>query len=392
MILRNGLFSSESVSDGHPDKICDQISDAVLDACLAQDATSRTAIETAIKGHFVCVIGELTTKAELDIAAIVRRVLAEIGHVDDRWGLDPKGLAIMQNLSVQSPNIDAGVTKLGGDFGAGDQGMMFGYACAETSEHMPLPISLAHALMRRHKAVRNSADGAMLGPDAKAQVTVRYENGQPTALTDVLLSTQHARDTSSQKLEELVREQIIRPVIPERYLQPNTRYLVNPTGVFEIGGPIADAGVTGRKIIVDTYGGAARHGGGAFSGKDPTKVDRSAAYGARQIARSIVANGWADHAEVQVAYAIGVAEPVSLAVHTFGSEKVDAATLAQKVEEVSAPLLTPRSIIERFDLLRPIYRPVAVFGHFGRDDLGLPWEQRLKELDPGLLEAGRSVA
>ena len=392
MILHNGLFSSESVSDGHPDKICDQISDAILDACLAKDPASRTAIETAVKGHFVCVIGELTTKAELDIAAIVRRVLAEIGHHDDRWGLDPKGLSILQNISVQSPNIDAGVTQIGGEVGAGDQGMMFGYACGETAEHMPLAITLAHALMRQHKVVRNTEDGAFLGPDAKAQVTVRYVDGEPTAVTGVLLSTQHAKGTSRQKLEAIVREQIIAPVVPERWLGPKTRYLVNPTGVFEIGGPIADAGVTGRKIIVDTYGGAARHGGGAFSGKDPTKVDRSAAYGARQIARTIVANGWADQAEVQVAYAIGVAEPVSLAIHTFGTERVPHGVLADAVEKVASPLLTPRSIIERLALRRPIYRQVAAFGHFGRDDLGLPWEQPATELRPDLLASDQNVA
>ena len=392
MILQNGLFSSESVSDGHPDKICDQISDAVLDACVQQDPASRTAIETAVKGHFVCVIGELTTAAELDVAATVRRVLAEIGHHDGRWGLDPKGLSILQNISVQSPNIDAGVTQIGGEVGAGDQGMMFGYACGETPQHMPLAITLAHALMRRHKVVRNTQEGTFLGPDAKAQVTVRYVNGEPAAITGVLVSTQHARGTSRQKLETLVREQIIAPVIPEHWLRPKTRYLVNPTGVFEIGGPIADAGVTGRKIIVDTYGGAARHGGGAFSGKDPTKVDRSAAYGARQIARSIVANGWADQAEVQVAYAIGVAQPVSLAIHTFGTERVPHDVLADAVEQVALPLLTPRSIIERLALRRPIYRQVAAFGHFGRDDLCLPWEQALAELRPDLLASGQNVA
>ena len=392
MILRNGLFSSESVSDGHPDKICDQISDAVLDACLAEDPASRTAIETAIKGHFVCVIGELTTKAALDVGAIVRRVLSEIGHGDGRWGLDPKGMAIMQNLSVQSPNIDAGVTRLGGEIGAGDQGMMFGYACADTPEQMPLPITLAHALMRRHKEVRDTADGEILGPDAKAQVTVRYADGAPVAVTSVLLSTQHAAGTSRPKLEELVRERIIAPVIPEQYLGPSTRYLVNPTGVFEIGGPIADAGVTGRKIIVDTYGGAARHGGGAFSGKDPTKVDRSAAYGARQIARTIVANGWAEQAELQVAYAIGVAEPVSLCIHTFGTETADWQRLHDVVEEVCSPLLTPRSIIERLDLRRPIYRQTAAFGHFGRDDLGAAWEQPAAELRSDLLATKRDVA
>jgi S-adenosylmethionine synthetase len=257
---------------------------------------------------------------------------------------------------------------------------------------MPLPITLAHALMRRHKAVRGTAEGDLLGPDAKAQGTVRYADGAPVAVTSVLLSTQHARGTSRQKLEELVRERIIAPVIPRQYLGPGTRYLVNPTGVFEIGGPIADAGVTGRKIIVDTYGGAARHGGGAFSGKDPTKVDRSAAYGARQIARTIVANGWAEQAELQVAYAIGVAEPVSLCIHTFGTETVDERSLHAIVEEICSPLLTPRSIIERLDLRRPIYRPTAAFGHFGRDDLGLSWERPVTELRPDLLAANRDVA
>jgi len=390
MILRNGLFSSESVSDGHPDKICDQISDAILDACLEQDSASRTAVEVAIKGNLVCVLGEVTTQADIDVAGIIRQVLADIGHLDGRWGLDPKGLAILQQLSIQSPDIAAGVTQAGGELGAGDQGLMFGYACSDTSERMPLPITLAHALMRQQKAVRESAEGSILGPDAKSQVTLRYRNCEPVSVASVTLSTQHAPGIERRRLEELVREAIIAPVIPERYLEESTRYLVNPTGIFEVGGPIADAGLTGRKIVVDTYGGAARHGGGAFSGKDPTKVDRSAAYGARQISRTIVQNGWAEQAELQVAYNIGVAEPVSLAVNTFGSDRIPEAELAEAIADICGPLLRPRAIIDRFALRRPIYRRTATFGHFGRDEADLPWEQPVAELsDPDLFGRGR---
>jgi S-adenosylmethionine synthetase len=317
-MTRDGLFTSESVSDGHPDKICDQISDAILDACLAQDPNSRVAVECAIKSNLLCVLGEITTKAKIDPVAIARDVLRDIGYADARWGLDPESINVIVGLDRQSPNIARGVD--GDDTGAGDQGIMFGFACDETPELLPLPITLAHALMRRHKAMRETAEGAFLGPDAKAQVTIRYESGRPAAIDTVILSTQHARDFPQDRLRHYVEETIIAPVLPISLPGPR-RVLVNPTGVFEIGGPAADAGLTGRKIIVDTYGGYARHGGGAFSGKDPTKVDRSAAYAARHLAKAIVAGGWAKACEVRVAYAIGVAEPVAIDLETFGSPR-----------------------------------------------------------------------
>jgi S-adenosylmethionine synthetase len=386
MILRDGLFTSESVSDGHPDKICDQISDAILDACLAQDDSSRVAVETAIKGNLICIIGEVTTKADIDLRLVAHHVLVNIGHEamdtghEGRWGLNPNHLTLVEKLSIQSPNIATGVDRPDGAIGAGDQGLMFGYACRETDTYAPIAISLAHGLMRRQREVRRAPEGAILGPDAKSQVTIRYRDGKPVAVDTVLVSTQHIRDIPPRTIHDLVRDRIVRHVIPEHLLTKETRVLINPTGVFEIGGPVADAGVTGRKIIVDSYGGAARHGGGAFSGKDPTKVDRSAAYAARQLALSLVARGWAEHAEVQVAYAIGVAEPVSISVNTFGSGQVPDRDLIETACPNIRKLLTPGSIIERLNLRRPLYLQTATFGHFGRADLDLPWEKPLAEV------------
>jgi S-adenosylmethionine synthetase len=372
----DGLLTSESVSDGHPDKICDQISDAILDACLAQDPMSRVAVETAIKGRLVAIMGEITTRATFDPASLIREVLAGIGHGEGRWGLDLADLQILASLTRQSPEIAQGVDSE--DTGAGDQGLMHGFACAETPELMPLPIALAHALMRRQREVRQAEGGDVLGPDAKAQVTIRYEAGRPVEIDTIVLSTQHAAEISLSALRELVEAEIVLPVLPPA-LPGFRRLLINPAGSFVSGGPVADAGLTGRKIIVDTYGGYARHGGGAFSGKDPTKVDRSAAYGARQIAKHLVRTDWAEACEVRVAYAIGRAEPVAVALDTFGTGQMpDGQILAEAVPH-AAELLRPRSIIERLGLRRPIYRPTASFGHFGRPDL--PWESEALEDD-----------
>ncbi|MEK0082323.1 methionine adenosyltransferase [Benzoatithermus flavus] len=365
----DGLMTAEAVSDGHPDKICDQISDAILDACLAEDPQSRVAVECAIKGSLLAIVGEITTNATIDPIALAREVLRDIGHGDGRWGLDLDGLQVLTALTRQSPEIAQGVD--GADTGAGDQGLMYGFACDETPELMPLPISLAQALMRRQRTVRLTEEGAVLGPDAKAQVTVRYEEGRPVAIDTVALSTQHVAGLGLGRLRRLVEERIILPVLPEGLPGP-MRLLINPAGSFVLGGPVADAGLTGRKIIVDTYGGYARHGGGAFSGKDPTKVDRSAAYGARQLAKHLVAAGWARACEVRVAYAIGRAEPVAIGVETFGTGRLpDGELLAEAVPNAPA-LLRTASIIQRLRLGRPIYRKTATFGHFGRADM--PWE------------------
>lgn len=372
---KNYLLTSESVSDGHPDKICDQISDAILDSCLAQDPYSRVAVETALKHDIVCVLGELTSTAKIDAESIVKKVLSSIGHADGRWGIDPNNLAFIEHITQQSEDISMGVSRKDERIGAGDQGMMFGFACKDTKELMPLPISLSHQLMRRHKEVRKTKEGQVLGPDAKAQVTVRYVNEKPVEIETVLVSTQHVADISQKDLYELVREEIIKPTIPQGLVTTGTKILVNPTGAFILGGPAADAGLTGRKIIVDTYGGAARHGGGAFSGKDPTKVDRSAAYAARQMAKSIVDAGLAERAELQVSYAIGVPEPVSISLWTDEACKETGDEILHSLWPNAAELLSPDSIINRLDLRRPIYRRTATYGHFGRKNL--PWEEIL---------------
>jgi S-adenosylmethionine synthetase len=370
------FLTSESVADGHPDKICDQISDAILDACLAQDPNSRVAVETALKHDIVCILGEVTSRAKIDTHAIVAKVLSSIGHAGGAWGLDPDRIAIVEHITQQSPDIGQGVGREDGQTGAGDQGMMFGFACKDTPELMPLPIMLAHKLMRRQKEFRETPAGRILGPDAKAQVTVLYEGERPIAIDTILVSTQHRAEITQSDLHELVREEIMKPVLPLDIDSSKAKFLVNPTGAFVTGGPLADAGLTGRKIIVDTYGGAARHGGGAFSGKDATKVDRSAAYAARQMAKSVVASGLAERAELQVSYAIGVPEPVSLSLWTDSGTKLSGEEILATLWPDAPALLTPDSIISRLDLRRPIFRQTAAFGHFGRN--GLPWEKVLE--------------
>jgi len=374
-LIDNGLFTSEAVSDGHPDKICDQISDAILDACLEQDPSSRVAIECAMKGHNVCLLGEITTTAELDPSKIARSVLEDIGHGSDRWGLDIDRLKFVEVISKQSPEIGAGVDRP--ETGAGDQGLMFGFAVDETPELMPLPISLAHALTERHRQLRQGSLAKVLGPDAKSQVTVRYRDRRPDGLETVVFSTQHSPDIELHDLRELLRDEVLGPVLGNQ-LTDQVRLHLNPAGTFHIGGPVADAGLTGRKIIVDTYGGFARHGGGAFSGKDATKVDRSAAYAARQLARDVVARGWAHACEVRVAYAIGIAHPVDVAFETFGTE-VDGSP-ADRYRDAGfniADLMRPASIIQRLQLTEPVFRATATGGHFGRGDFS--WEKTLEK-------------
>ncbi|MCI6966178.1 methionine adenosyltransferase [bacterium] len=378
--MEKRLFTSESVTDGHPDKICDQLSDAVLDACLAEDPQSRVACECCVTTGLALVMGEVTTNAALDIPALVRSVICDIGYDDAAYGFDGKTCSVLVALGKQSADIALGVDRSleaksgeGTDFatGAGDQGMMFGYACNETPEYMPLPIYLAHALTRKLSSVRKSGELTFLRPDGKAQVSVEYEGDKPVRVDTVVVSTQHDPDVTQEEIREAVIAHVIRPVIPAELLDENTRILVNPTGRFVIGGPHGDSGLTGRKIIVDTYGGYARHGGGAFSGKDPTKVDRSAAYAARHIAKNIVAAGLAERCEIQLAYAIGVAQPVSVMVDTFGTGKVSDGKLTEAVKATFD--LRPEAIISRLNLRRPIYRRTATFGHFG--DPSMPWEQ-----------------
>ena len=378
------FFTSESVTEGHPDKIADQISDAILDAMLEQDPFSRVACETFITTGMVLVAGEVTTKCYVDIPAVVRETIRGIGYTRAKFGFDCDTCAVMTALDEQSGDIAMGVnqaweSKSGASdvfaqIGAGDQGMMFGYACDDTPELMPLPISLAHRLTQKLSAVRKADPKSPLLPDGKSQVTVEYdENGRPTRIDTVVISSQHRADVSLDELRPFVIEHMIKDELPEELLDENTRYLVNPTGRFVIGGPQGDTGLTGRKIIVDTYGGMARHGGGAFSGKDPTKVDRSASYMARYMAKNIVAAKLASRCEVQLAYAIGVAEPVSLRVDTFGTGKVDDAVLEEAVRQVFDA--RPAAIIHNFELRRPIYKQTAAYGHFGRNDLDLPWER-----------------
>ena len=363
------LFTSESVTEGHPDKIADQVSDAILDACLEQDPYSRVAAETLTATGLVVIAGEITTKAYVDFQSLVRGVVASIGYDNALYGFDSNTCAVISTINKQSGDIAQGVDT----GGAGDQGMMFGYASNETPELMPAPISLAHKLCRQLTAVRKSGKLPYLRPDGKSQVTVEYdENGKPTRIDAVVISTQHADTVSNDELKADIHKYVIQAVLPPEWLDENTKYHINPTGRFVIGGPMGDTGLTGRKIIVDSYGGAGRHGGGAFSGKDPTKVDRSAAYMARYIAKNIVAAGLAERAEVQLAYAIGVAEPVSVRVETFGTGKVSEAKLTELVRKNFK--LTPKSIIESLNLRRPIYRQTAAYGHFGRTEPEFTWE------------------
>jgi S-adenosylmethionine synthetase len=370
------FFTSESVSEGHPDKVADQISDAILDSILAQDPTARVAAETLCNTGLVVLAGEITTHANVDYIQVARNTLREIGYDNTEYGIDYKGCAVLVAYDKQSPDIAQGVDKAhddGLDQGAGDQGLMFGYACDETTELMPLPIHLSHRLVERQSQLRRDGRLNWLRPDAKSQVTLRYVDGKPDSIDTVVLSTQHDEEISLEKLREAVIEEIIKPVLPKHLIKGAINFLVNPTGRFVIGGPQGDCGLTGRKIIVDTYGGAAPHGGGAFSGKDPSKVDRSAAYAGRYVAKNVVAAGLASKCLIQISYAIGVAKPTSVMVSTFGTGKISDEKIAQLVSEHFD--LRPKGIVKMLNLLRPIYRKTAAYGHFGREEPEFTWEQ-----------------
>ncbi|NLW39969.1 MAG: methionine adenosyltransferase [Tissierellia bacterium] len=381
--MKKWFFTSESVTEGHPDKICDAISDAILDEILSKDPDARVACETTVTTGLVLVTGEITTTCYVDISQIVRRTVEEIGYTRAKYGFDADTCAVLTSINEQSPDIALGVNKAlehrsnGEDeldqIGAGDQGIMFGFACNETEELMPLPISLAHELARRLADVRKNGTLEYLRPDGKTQVTVEYHDGKPVRLENIVVSTQHSPDVDLKTIERDVMEHVIMKVVPHHMLDENTKYFVNPTGRFVIGGPMGDAGLTGRKIIVDTYGGYGRHGGGAFSGKDPTKVDRSASYAARYVAKNIVAAGLADKCEIGFSYAIGVARPLSIYVETFGTGKISDERIVELIRKHFD--LRPAAIIKNLDLQRPIYRPLAAYGHFGRKDLDLPWER-----------------
>jgi S-adenosylmethionine synthetase len=385
---KNFIFSSESVSEGHPDKVADQISDAILDAILAQDPKSRVACETMVTTGMAVIAGEITTSAVIDYSKIVRETIREIGYNDSAMGFDWETCAVLTSIDKQSPDISMGVTEGEGlfkDQGAGDQGIMFGYACRETEQLMPMPILLAHQLVEKLSHERKTGVLNFLRPDSKSQVSVRYEDDKPVYVDTVVISSQHTPEVTHDAIKEGILELVIKKVIPAHLMDANTRIFVNPTGRFVVGGPMGDCGLTGRKIIVDTYGGAGRHGGGAFSGKDPSKVDRSAAYMGRYVAKNLVAAGVCEKCEVQVAYAIGVAEPVSVMVNTFNTGKLEEAKIAQVVREVFD--LRPRAIIEQLDLLRPIYLKTAAYGHFGRELPEFTWE-RIDKVDAIREKAG----
>ena len=377
--MSRNLFTSESVTEGHPDKLCDKVSDAVLDAIIAKDKYCRVACETLVKTGYVNVAGEVTTDTYVDLPSVVRQTIRDIGYVSSDMGFDADSCGVLVALEAQSPDIALGVDGKGvytEEQGAGDQGMMFGFACRETDELMPLPISLSHKLTRRLAYVRRRESDSFLRPDGKAQVTVEYDGYKPTRIDAVVVSTQHREDVTHATLKEFVMEEVIKPTIEASLLDRDTKYYVNPTGRFVIGGPMGDSGLTGRKIIVDTYGGMGRHGGGAFSGKDPSKVDRSAAYYSRYIAKHLVAAGVCERCEVQLAYAIGVAEPVSIRVETFGTSKLDESKLEQMVRKHFDA--RPAKIIGELDLLKPIYSQTAAYGHFGREEEGFSWEKLSK--------------